>query len=110
LTQANVDMSVIKNGWTWETFLKVCEQVRSYYDEKGNKTYFPVDANLGWEAVSYPVIRSLNGDVLDKDGKFSLTEEVSDNVVSFVQDLVKEGYIPKGSEQTSSFESGTGAL
>lgn len=110
LTQANVDMSEIKNGWTWETFLKVCEQVRSYYDEKGNKTYFPVDANLGWEAVSYPVIRSLNGDVLDKDGKFSLTEEVSDNVVSFVQDLVKEGYIPKGSEQTSSFESGTGAF
>lgn len=110
LAKAKVDTSVIQNGWTWETFLSVCQQVRDYYDENGDTTYFPIDANLGWESVAYPVIRSLGGDVLNENGEFALTESVSEQIVSFVQNLVDKDFIPEGSEQTSSFESGTGAF
>lgn len=110
LADAGVDTSVIQNGWTWETFLSVCQQVRDYYDENGDTTYFPIDANLGWESVAYPVIRSLGGDVLNENGEFALTESVSEQIVSFVQNLVDKDFIPEGSEQTSSFESGTGAF
>ena len=110
LAKAKVDTSVIQNGWTWETFLSVCQQVRDYYDENGDTTYFPIDANLGWESVAYPVIRSLGGDVLNENGEFALTESVSQQIVSFVQNLVNKDFIPEGSEQTSSFESGTGAF
>ena len=48
--------------------------------------------------------------MLNEEGEFALTEEASQKIVAFVQNLVTKGYIPTGSEQTSSFESGTGAL
>ena len=127
LTAAGVDMSVIQNGWTWETFLSVCQQVREYYDnptapedpedynnpwvlQQAQPNYFPVDANLGWESVAYPIIRSLGGEVLNEQGDFALTESASAEIVSFVQNLVTNHYVPTAGEQTSSFESGTGAF
>ena len=110
LSKAGVDMSIIQNGWTWDDMLSVCAKVRAYYDGKGQTTYFPLDANLGWESVSYPIIKSLGGQVLNEQGEFALTEGVSEKVVSLVQNLVTNKYIPQGSEQTSNFESGTGAL
>ncbi len=110
LSAAGVDMSVIQNGWTWDDMLTVCQKVRAYYDSKDQTTYFPLDSNLTWESVAYPVIKSLGGEVLNEEGEFALTEEASQKIVAFVQNLVTKGYIPTGSEQTSSFESGTGAL
>lgn len=110
LTAAGVDLSTIENGWTWETFLSACDKVRDYYDSEGNTNYFPVDANLGWESVAYPIIRSLGGEVLNDQGEFALTESASAEIVSFVQNLVTNHYVPTAGEQTSSFESRTGAF
>lgn len=110
LSAAGVDMSIVQNGWTWEDMLTVCAKVRQYYDGKGQDTYFPLDSNLTWESVAYPVIKSLGGEVLNEDGEFALTEEASEDIVAFVQNLVTKRYIPSSNEQTSSFESGTGAL
>lgn len=110
LAEAGVDTSIIRNGWTWEDMLTVCEQVRAYYDSEENTTYYPLDSNLTWESVAYPVIKSLGGAVLNEKGEFAMTEEASEKIVDFVQNLVTKRYIPSKNDQTSSFESGTGAL
>ncbi|MFQ9737975.1 MAG: hypothetical protein ACLR06_09725 [Christensenellaceae bacterium] len=65
---------MVKNGWSWEDFLTVCGQVREYYDKKSDSKFYPIDANFTWEAVSWPVMKSLGGELIDKEGKFALTE------------------------------------
>ena len=110
LLAAGVDMSIIKNGWTWNDFLTVCQQVRDYYDGQGDTSYFPIDSNLGWEPVAYSVIRSFGGQVLNEQGEFALTQDTAGEVVDFVQNLVDRKFIPESGEQDSSFESGTGAM
>ena len=110
LADAGVDTSIIKNGWTWNDFLTVCQQVRDYYDGQGDTSYFPIDSNLGWEPVAYSVIRSFGGQVLNEQGEFALTQDTAGEVVDFVQNLVDRKFIPESGEQDSSFESGTGAM
>ena len=36
LSQAGVDLSLIKNGWTWDTFMGVLETYRKYLDTTAN--------------------------------------------------------------------------
>ncbi len=110
LNDAGVDLSVIQNGWSWDTLMECCEKVRAYYDKNGDTTYFPLDSNITWESVAYPIIKSLGGEVLNENGEFVLTEEKAQEVIDFVQYMVEKRYIPSGSEQTSSFESATGAF
>ncbi len=110
LTKAGVDLNpettVVKNGWTWEDFLSVCKQVRAYYVREGKTNFYPLDANLGWEAVSWPIIKSLGGDMINEEGEFALTEEVAGKVYDFVQDLVENDIIPGAGEKNgTSFES-----
>lgn len=115
LTAAGVDLdpetTIVKNGWTWNDFLSVCEQVRNYYDRTEHSNYYPIDANLAWEAVSWPIIESLGGEVINEAGEFALTQEAAGEVYDFVQNLVTNDYIPgPGEASGSSFESGTGAM
>ena len=107
LQTAGVDTSVIKNGWTWEDFLTCCEQLRTYYNSLGDNytKVYPVDANLGWESVGYPIIKSFGGEVIDAQGNFCLTEEQSNLVYDFVQNLVTNGYIGQKNDSIASFES-----
>ena len=42
--KAGVDMSLVKNGWTWETFLSVCETIRQYFDSTGKGSSYVVRA------------------------------------------------------------------
>ncbi len=107
----NPETTVVRNGWSWEDFLSVCEKVRNYYDGKGQTNYYPIDANFTWEAVSWPIIEALGGEVIGEDGKFALTEEKAGEVYDFVQNLVSSDYIPGLNESSgSSFESATGAM
>lgn len=114
LTAAGVDLkpetTLVKNGWSWEDFLTVCGQVREYYDKKGDSKFYPIDANFTWEAVSWPVMKSLGGELIDKEGKFALTEEKNEEIYSFVQNMVTKRYIPAENDGKSSFENGTGAM
>lgn len=110
LTTAGVDLSIFKNGWTWEDFLSVCRKLREYYDSIGQTKAYPIDANIGWESVGYPIIKALGGEVFNEKGEFCLTKEVSDKVHAFIQELVAKRYIPSANDSTTSFESGTGAM
>lgn len=110
LTAAGVDLSVFKNGWTWSDFLSVCEQLRRYYDNIGQTKAYPIDMNLGWESVGYPIIKALGGEVIDENGEFCLTSETSEKVHAFIKELVDKRYIPATNDSVTSFESGTGAM
>ena len=115
LEKAGADMSLVKDGWTWNDFLTICESVRNFYDttsdpDFNNKEFYPVDANLTWESVAYPIIKSLGGEVLNENGEFALTKEKSDEIVAFIKNLVDNKYVAGENSSQSSFESGTGAL
>ena len=110
LTNAKVDLSIFRNGWTWDDFLSVCAKLRKYYDDNGETKAYPIDSNIGWESVGYPLIKALGGEMFNDKGEFCLTQEVSDKVHAFIQDLVEKRYIPSGNDSVTSFESGTGAM
>lgn len=115
LEKAGADMTLIQDGWTWDDFLTICESVRNFYDtttdsDYNNREFYPVDANLTWESVAYPIIKSLGGEVLNENGEFALTKEKSDEIVAFVKKLVDKRYVAVENSGQSSFESGTGAL
>ena len=110
LTTAGVDLSVFKNGWTWDDFLSVCAKLRKYYDDRGEIKAYPIDSNIGWESVGYPIIKALGGEMFNENGEFCFTKEVSDKVHAFIKDLVDKRYIPSANDSVTSFESGTGAM
>ena len=52
--------------WTWDDFLEICRAFKS----SGLVGENPVlDVELDWEAVYYPMIRSLGGEIIDSDGE-----------------------------------------
>lgn len=114
LTAAGVDLNpettVIKNGWSWSDFLSVCQKVREYYDSRNLTNYYPIDANLDWESVAWPIIKSFGGEILGNDGKFALTEEANKKVTDLVGELVEKRYVHKVNDSASNFETGTGAM
>ena len=110
LSDAGIDMSSIKNGWTWADFSAVCAQYRTYLDNNGHSgDYYPVDANLlGWNSVSYPMLRSFGSDVLDDAGKITIDSPETRNALAFMQDMITKRYTVKtGDTAGSSFEIGT---
>ena len=55
-------------------------------------------------------MKSLGGELIDKEGKFALTEGKNEEIYSFVQNMVTKRYIPAENDGKSSFENGTGAM
>lgn len=116
LEKAGADISLIRNGWTWNDLLTLCGDVREFYDTTSdpdyhNSNFFPLDPYLTWDSVAYPIIKSLGGEVLNENGEFALTKEKSDEIVAFVKDLADKRFIAKErGSGLSSFESGTSAF
>ncbi|MFA6620120.1 MAG: extracellular solute-binding protein [Bacilli bacterium] len=110
LSDAGIDMTKIKNGWTWSDFTSICAQYRTYLDNNGHSSdYYPVDANLlGWNSVSYPMLRSFGSDVLDESGKVIIDSAETRTALAFMQDMISKRYTVKtGDTSGSSFEIGT---
>lgn len=114
LAAADVDLNPettkIKNGWTWNDFLEVCEKVRQYYDRQGHTNYYPIDPYLDWESVAYPIIKSFGGEVIDEDGNFALTASANEKITGLVKNLVDKKYTHLNNDIASNFENGTGAM
>ena len=109
LTQAGIDMSAIKNGWTWDDFKNVCASWRAYQDGRGNtkeKGFICCDAYMsGWNSVSYPFFRSYGAEVIDEKGNCTLNADSTRAAITELRDLVDKGYIVKpGVDAGSSFE------
>ena len=61
-----------KKDWTWSEFVAVCEQLKAKSDEIKSKywnagTFFPVDLNLNFMAVHYPMLESYDVKLIDKE-------------------------------------------
>lgn len=109
LKQAGIDMSVIKNGWTWETFESVLAQYRAYLNGIGKTDYYCLDANLTtWLSVNYPILRSYGADVLSQDGKITIDSPETREALEMTRSLMTNKYIVEdGVTPGSSFEIGT---
>lgn len=115
LGEAGVDMTKVKNGWTWEDFLEVCRTVRTFLDENGMNSRYVIDSYVNWEAVMYPIFRSFGVEIFD--GKGNVTLDDASNVagaqvaLDLMKELVDERYIaPLNSDGSANFEGGQGAM
>ena len=58
------------DDWTWTDFLNTCnalnDKAKEIKSAMAQTVFYPVDANLNWEAVYYPAIKSYGGDIIDK--------------------------------------------
>lgn len=94
LTQAGIDISVIKDGWTWDTFESVMAQYRTYLDNKSKTDYYCCDANLTtWLSVNYPILRSYGADVLDTNGKIVIDSAETKECLQMIKNLVDKRYV-----------------
>ena len=109
LTQAGIDISVIKDGWTWETFTDVMAQYRTYLDSKGKSDWYCCDANLTtWLSCNYPILRSYGADVLTKAGEIAIDSQETRECLTMIKSLMENKYIvEEGVTPGNSFEVGT---
>ena len=109
LGQAGIDMSVIQDGWSWDTFMSVMAQYRTYLDGKGKSDWYCCDANLTtWLSCNYPILRSYGADVLTKDGKIAIDCEETRQCLTMVKSMMENKYIVEdGVTPGNSFEVGT---
>lgn len=109
---AGVDMSLVKDGWTWEDFLSVCAKIRKYFDDNRMSDRYVVDANLGgWLSVCYPMLRSYGAEVIDENGNVAIDSAATRECVAMVRDMVSKRYIVDSQMASgSSYEAGTSAM
>ncbi|MCK9235106.1 MAG: extracellular solute-binding protein [Acholeplasmataceae bacterium] len=109
LSEAGVDLTRIQNGWTWETFLDIAREMRTYYDANGMNERYIIDANLTtWLSVNYPMLRSFGADVADAEGNIILDSPETIATLEAVRTLVTERLsVATGMTAGSSFEVGT---
>ena len=69
------------DSWTWDEFVEICNQLKAkeavIKQYSGSATFFPVDMNLDFQAVYYPILKSYGGELIDKVTRtcFGNTEE-----------------------------------
>ena len=95
--------------WTWTELLSLCQELRTAIDENNSEAQaeylYPMDANLLWNAVYDPIIKSFGGytvDVatmrsgLDKNNPDTAAYNNTLKAIEFMQDLVHQKYTPNG--------------
>lgn len=102
---------IVKNGWTWDDFLKVCEALRVYYNSKGWTAAgdrYIVDGSFGWEPVMFSVFES-NKAVLANGNNFVFDSKGTTDSANMIRNLVEKQYIgPKG--KGANYENKQGAM
>ena len=61
-------------NWTWADFVHICNELETKasiikQQYSGSATFFPVDMNLDFTAVYYPILKSYGVDLIDKETK-----------------------------------------
>jgi ABC superfamily ATP binding cassette transporter, binding protein len=108
---ANVDMSKVKNGWTWQDFLDTCETIRKYFDENGMTGQYVIDAYINWEAVMYPIFLSNGCSVFDENNQLVVNSEEGRAALNMMNELVEKRYVaPLNSSAQANYEGGQGAM
>ena len=116
LEKAGVDLdpetTVVKNGWTWDEFMDVCEQVRTWMDANGMNSDYVFDANLtSWLSVCYSLLISYDAEVIDTNGNNVIDSANTRACLEMVRELVTKRYINDSTVATTgSFENGRSAM
>lgn len=88
----NPETTKVKNGWTWDDFMDVCAQVRTWMDNNGMSNNYVIDANLtSWLSVCYPMLLSYGAEVIDENGNVAIDSEATRQCLEMVAEMVKNG-------------------
>lgn len=108
----SVTVDTVKNGWTWEDFVKVCEALRAYYDSKGwtaaNGRYI-VDPTFTWTPVTFSLFKS-NGATFYEDGSWTLDSAETQQTISMIRELVEKKIIAPTNGGGANYENKSGAM
>lgn len=98
---AGVDMTKVRNGWTWDDFLEVCKTLRDWYDSNGRSDYYLIDSYFDWEANYNAIFESYGVEYFGTDGSVTLNKgDAAKNALDFMKSFVNNRYIaPPGVEQ-----------
>lgn len=108
---AGVDMSLVKNGWTWDDFMKVCETLRKYYDSQDSmKNYTLVDPYFTWEAVYNPIFESYGVEYYDENGEVALESNATENALKFIKSIIDNKYASKPSVEQAGMAGNKGCM
>ena len=94
---AGVDMSLVRNGWTWDDFETVCATLRAYFDANG-MTGPLADSNYSWEAMVNPVFEAYGVEYFDDNGKIVINSTETENALKFFKKMYDNKYFsgPEG--------------
>lgn len=95
LDEAGIDWKTIqKNGWTWSEFNEAAAKLAKTLDN-GSKQYALVTDGTSLDFIE--MLSRNNGmiDVLDETGKFQWNDGRILDTLSFIKNLMDQGYMPK---------------
>jgi len=107
-----VTVETVKNGWTWDEFVKVCVNLRAYYDAQGwtaaNGRYI-LDPTFTWSPVLFSLFKS-NGAAFYENGNWTLDSEATKTTLNMMRELVEKKIIAPTNGGGANYENGNGAM
>lgn len=108
---AGVDMSLVRNGWTWDDFMTVCATLRKYYDSQDSmKAYTLVDPYFTWEAVYNPIFESYGVEYYDENGEVALESDATENALKFIKSIIDNKYASRPSVEQAGMAGNKGCM
>lgn len=108
---AGVDMSLVRNGWTWDDFMTVCATLRKYYDSQDSmKAYTLVDPYFTWEAVYNPIFESYGAEYYDENGEVALESDATENALKFIKSIIDNKYASRPSVEQAGMAGNKGCM
>lgn len=109
--RAGVDMSLVRNGWTWDDFMTVCATLRKYYDSQDSmKAYTLVDPYFTWEAVYNPIFESYGVEYYDENGEVALESDATENALKFIKSIIDNKYASRPSVEQAGMAGNKGCM
>lgn len=109
----SVTPEIVKNGWTWNDFLKVCQALRAYYNSQGWTAAggrYILDATFTWSPVLFSLFKSNNASFTNDSGEWTLDSQETKNTISMIRQLVTEQIIAPTDGGGANYENGNGAM
>ena len=108
---AGVDMSLVRNCWTWDDFMTVCATLRKYYDSQDSmKAYTLVDPYFTWEAVYNPIFESYGVEYYDENGEVALESAATENALKFIKSIIDNKYASRPSVEQAGMAGNKGCM
>lgn len=107
---AGVDMSLVKNGWTWDDFKTVCATLRTYYDNTLGLSSPLADSQYSWEAMINPIFEAHGVQYFDGEGNVTVNSTETENALKFIKSLTDAKYFSGPTGGGAGFDSLKGCM